>query len=994
MQIGIMLENPWLLTLFPVLAAFIILSAKNLNTGSMIRKRISIMLRLLLVFCLVLAISGLTVAAKANRTVTLFVADISDSVRDRIGEMEAFINEAMSGMTNRDTAGIISFAGQASVILLPQEKKGFSNLYLQQPVEADQTDIQNAMTLARSVMPENAAKRLVLITDGKETKGDAVETARMLNHIGYTINVVPFVSDQKAEVQLDEFTAPKQVSAKERFDVNVKIYSNIGTEATVRLFANRTLTAEKKVQLYHGENLFTFSDKVEQGGMVTYTAEVVAADDTILQNNRLSAFTQVIDRPRVLLVERGNGGENLVHFIDKYAQVTRVQPDEVPSSLDGMLVYDAFILSDISAEWLDPDFLVLLERAVQYQGKGLLTIGGENSYAPGGYNSTPLETILPVNMDIRPKDENPDLGLILVIDKSGSMASGEYGITKLELAKEAAIRAADVLEETDQLGVIAFDDAIQWVIKTDVLKDLDDATNMIGTIRPGGGTQILHPLQEAWQNLRTKDTKLKHIILLTDGQAERYGYERIIDGIRKDGITLSTVAVGQSADTLLLKALAYGGGGRYYWTDEFSDIPSIFAKETFLAGQKYLQNRHFYPELVTSAGILKGIEAIPPLDGYVATRAKSTARTVFRSDTQDPVLAVWQYGLGRTAAWTSDIKGVWTSQWSIWEQAGVFWGNLTSWLVQKNLNPDYYINAKIQDGKGVITVSTEKAGILGTDFVSGTVVCPDGTEESIRLDAVKPGTFEGTIEKGEPGAYVIHLKIDGENGAEDISTGIVMPYSEEYRILNDSTGSFLEKLAIAGGGIIVNSPEDIFGSDVQNIGAKRELTDLLILLALVLLLIDIAFRRLRISAERIVLIWHNKVGAKLNKLVNVIAVKRNTKIIFNKQQTEAQSYTNPGSETVADVKEPKSDRHKEQQGSETGLNNTVEAEKHGKVSIEAKQYQEVPGTTKQQARDNEGRAQQRRDSNESKVLQQIGRNTGMAEHDYINALLNRRKKWK
>ena len=157
---------------------------------------------------------------------------------------------------------------------------------------------------------------------------------------------------------------------------------------------------------------------------------------------------------------------------------------------------------------------------------------------------------------------------------------------------------------------------------------------MIGSIRSGGGTQILHPLEEAWQNLRKKETKLKHIILLTDGQAEQHGYERIIEGINKDGITLSTVAIGKGADTLLLRALAYGGMGRYYQTDEFSDIPSIFAKEAFLAGQKYLQNRHFYPELVNSMGLLRGIEALPPLDGYVATKIKPCTNR-FKSDTED-----------------------------------------------------------------------------------------------------------------------------------------------------------------------------------------------------------------------------------------------------------------------------------------------------------------------------------------------------------------------
>ncbi|NLY18749.1 MAG: VWA domain-containing protein [Clostridiaceae bacterium] len=930
MQIGINFEYPWALALFPVLAAFILITGRALKTGSPVKNRVIHIIRLLLLLILLLAVSSPTVSFKPEKTATIFIADVSDSVKDKTGDMESFIKAAVEEASEKDISGVVAFGKNADIIQMPEDGLFFSTLKIR--TKSDGTNIEKALIMARSIMPPDHLKRLVLLTDGRETEGNALETARLLARLGYTLDVVPFVTEEKPEVQLDEFTAPGQVNAGERFDVILKVKSNVNTKATIRLFGNRTLTAEKQVDLYKGDNLFTFNDMIDQSGVITYTAEVTADNDTVFQNNQLSAFTLISDRPHVLLVEKDNSGENFARYIGDFAQITRVQPEEVPSSLQGIMSYDAFVLSDISAEWLDDGFLNLLEQAVQNHGKGLLTIGGENSYAPGGYRNTPLERILPVNVDIRSKEEIPDLGLVLVIDKSGSMSGGQYGITKLELAKEAAIRAAEVLEEKDQLGVIAFDDAIQWVIKTEPLTNKEKAVELIGSIRPGGGTQILHPLEEAWQNLRTKDTKLKHIILLTDGQAEKHGYETIIEGLDRDGITLSTVAVGEGADTLLLKALAYGGNGRYYQTDEFTDIPSIFVKEAFLAGQKYLQNRSFYPELVSSTEILKGIDVVPQLDGYVATTAKATARTIFRSDINDPVLAVWQYGLGRTAAWTSDIRGLWTSKWAAWHDAPVFWGNLTGWLIQKNLNAGYNIEAFIQDGKGVISLSTELENMLYEEAVKGVLVAPDGTGEEIRLDAVRPGLFEGIIEKDQPGAYIVNIEVPGDGGTENISAGVTMPYSQEYRILDESGHNFLQKLAQAGLVRVIAEPGEVYKGEVQNTGGKRELTNLLITLSIILLLIDIAVKRLRIPLEPVIAFLNEKLALPVRGLIKKYKKEKSIKA----------------------------------------------------VTDEKSRSEEISGTI--------SRAEEKSGAKEVKLTEK--KKVSHKSYDHVNALLNRRKKWK
>ena len=120
----------------------------------------------------------------------------------------------------------------------------------------------------------------------------------------------------------------------------------------------------------------------------------------------------------------------------------------------------------------------------------------------------------------------------------------------------------------------------------DVMENKDALTNAIGSIQAEGGTSILPALKMAVDAMKEENTKQKHILLLTDGQAEQSGYDSLLAEMRQRNITLSTVAVGGSADTQLLQRLAENGNGRYYFTDEFTDLPEIFAKETILAGKE------------------------------------------------------------------------------------------------------------------------------------------------------------------------------------------------------------------------------------------------------------------------------------------------------------------------------------------------------------------------------------------------------------------------
>jgi len=334
--------------------------------------------------------------------------------------------------------------------------------------------------------------------------------------------------------------------------------------------------------------------------------------------------------------------------------------------------------------------------------------------------------------------------------------------------------------------------------------------------------------------------------------------------------------------------LASRGNGRFYATDEFTDIRKIFAKETFLAGKTYLNNRTFTPKLSAYSPILSEIDSIPSLDGYVGTSAKSTARVIFSSDQDDPVLATWQYGLGRTAAWTSDAKGMWTSRWMQWEQSPRFWKNLISWLIQKKVKEDYAITGGILNGKGNLELTLPADERLENETVEAAIVSPEGKEEIVKLEPISPGVYRGNFKGDETGVYIANVSIssNGET-VKNISSGIMIPYSPEYDRIEKSKNNVLEKLALEGGGRILKNPEEVFSGELKKTVAINDMTNILLALILILLILDIALRRLNIPFEKLEPVM-NKITEKSKAVTGLVAkqLKRERKYVAKQPKPE------------------------------------------------------------------------------------------------------------
>ena len=710
-------------------------------------------------------------------------------------------------------------------------------------VDAQASDLSSALTLASALLPEDAQGRIVVLSDGATE--DVRAAAQQLAARGVTVDFQSFSGDALPDAQISQLNVPSRVYQGQSFTVTVQVTANHDTAGTLVLYQNRTPVSSREVTLRRGDNTFTFRDTAADTGVVTYEARLISEGDSCAQNDSMGGYVYVQGAPKLLLVEgrQGEGSEMAAMLSAAAMQYETVLPAQLPYDAEQLRQYDGVVLVNVDYDAADEEQWAALDSAVRVLGRGLTVIGGDSSYALGGYRGSKLEEMLPVTIDVRNKLDLPSLALMLVIDKSGSMSDGMFGTTRLELAKEAAMRAAEVLTPNDQVGVIAFDDAAKWVVNLQKAEDVEAIQNQIGTIRPGGGTAFFTALYEATYALMNAQAQQKHIIFLTDGEAGDTGYLQLCDIMQQNDITLTTVAVGSGADQATLRTLAQQGGGRAYAANEFDNLPKIFTKETYLVSGSYVQNRTFTP-VITEQSALTDFEGFPQLSGYLAATEKSLATVSLMSDREDPILAWWQYGAGRVVAFMADSRGAWTSEFLQWDQAAAFYGGMAAFTLPGEEREGQLTTERQGDALRIVYTAPEGAQTgLST---SVTALLPDGTQTQLALQESAPGVYEGEIAAAQLGAYALRVEQRDASGELQrvMEGGAVNGYSGEYDLRNQNAESTLPYLSALTGGREITDSAEMLKSTHAVVRARRDLTQPLLWALMVLLLCDIALRRL------------------------------------------------------------------------------------------------------------------------------------------------------
>lgn len=806
---------------------------------------------------LILALFGLSVPRISKTGVTVFLVDVSYSNEERIRDMEDYIADMVKNMPANNQYGIVCFGQDAKVDQFLTEKKSVKGFM--SSVDANATDLEDAIYRGAAMLPSEGTGRLVLLTDGKQTSGNIENSISLIRSSNIELLCLLYENTTAEEdAYVDDVDMPSYLHPGDEYTVTVTVRSNYETPATLSIYELdeegepfEKPSESMEVNLEVGSNRFAVTRTAGDHQSEDFIVKVEALGDGCEKNDTYLTSCGVDSAPKTLIILGDQvEGEAFASVLDAAGcDYDMVSAKQAPRNLSDMLDYKEIVLDNVFYYDLPDPFLEEIESYVKNYGGGLICVGGEQSYALGGYRGTVLEDILPVQMDIDGVEEVVKTAMVLVIDHSGSMSTYDSGAkaTYLDVAMSAAIQTVSVMRPTDYIGVLSFDDIYTWNVPMQLVGNGESAIDGINTITDGGGTTINPALIEAYKALQGVDAAVKHVILLTDGYGEAYDlsyYQGTLNNYFADGITLSTVAVGYGSDTELLEDMANYVGGRYYYASAASALPRIFTTEVFMSGDTYIQNGNFTVTPTGSNEITDGLFAggWPTLYGYINTKTKPGARRLLVSDQNDPILSIWQYGLGITCAWAPDTEGTWTGGYSSEEDYALLWKRINDYCAG--------VSGLGQDSLQVAQEGTRtKISYRAFDYTTDTVISAyytdaKGEVQEVKLYATAPGEYENYIDTVEEGLYQINVRrAEGEDVVNAVTATSVVQYADEFRFENtaDPCVHFIEN-----NGAFVKESDNIWKKRVGGSRNRMDLTYALLITAFVLFLADVTMRRLQI----------------------------------------------------------------------------------------------------------------------------------------------------
>jgi Ca-activated chloride channel homolog len=839
--VPLVFEHPWWFLLAPAALPLVWLGTSWMRAVSPVRRRLAAIVRLALFTLLAAILAGPHTVRVVDRLAVVAVVDVSGSVRafageargKAIDEVRASLAAATGRRGDQDLLGVVLFDGKSVVLSQPTLGDPVARPWNERMAEG--TDIASAIRLARSIIPPDAAGRLLLVSDGNQTTGDAIAAAAEGAEFGgLPIDVVALDYVIDREVSVEQLDVPATAAAGAAVPVRVVLSASSDARGFLRLLMDDqpvdlspgAAGDARPVELRAGINIERFDVPLDDRRVHRFRAtfepetapdadgRVVAVADTIADNNVAEAFTITPGKGSILLVDgvgagspAGPGAALADALRAGGLRVTMLPPASMPTDMLAFEEHDVVILQNVAADEVPASTQLALASYVQDMGGGLVMTGGSASFGAGGWKGSPLEPLLPVRLDLPERLITSQVAIIFVLDNSGSMWRSVLGSTRTqqEIANDAAAIAIGTLERTDQLGVITFESEFDELVPLAPNLNAAETVSKVRQIVSGGGTNALPALRRAGERLRAAKAKHKHIVFLSDGRSEQASeLPRLCEELAADDIKVTAIAIGDDADASTMNSMARRGGGAFHYVTDPSTLPQVFVKAVRVVRTPLIREEPFEPVILPSGSpLLSGITSLPTLGGLTLTQPRTDATVVnaVATPTGEPVLAHWQVGLGRVAAFTSDAHA-WASSWIASPLYGQFWSQVVRGVARAPSRSDGLI-ASVRAGDGSLKVRLSSASLNASSLgAQASIHGPDPSLPAVQVTLVPtgPGELEAVVPVAASGSYVAIIKPSQEGRAlAPLLTGASIDQGREHRF-RSSNHALMKRVAEVSGG--------------------------------------------------------------------------------------------------------------------------------------------------------------------------------------------------
>lgn len=800
----------------------------------------------------------------------VYALDVSDSISDgSTTRALEFVARTATQKPPNDQVGLVIFGKNAAVEFparpsIPLDKDPTTGktagVILNSLIDKEATNIEQGLSLSAAMLPEDNQGRIVLISDGMQTEGDLSRIISDLKARGITVDVLPIEFSIGDEVWLERLELPQFVKMGESYEAGIVLSSLNAGEGTLVIEENGQKIAEEPVKFQPGKNRYAFPIQLRTAGYYEYTAriEVPRGKDNIDKNNRVVNSLFLEGEGKVLLVTDPSGDERdwkqLAQALKETKHAVEVRNAfEFPRDSASLLPYDCIVFVNAPADAFDQIQLTAMRDAVFNFGSGFLMVGGANSFGPGGYHRTVVEEALPVTMDVSQKKVLPK-GALAIILHTCEFAEGNTW------AKRITKQAIKVLGAQDEVGALCYEGGQEkWIFELTPAAEYDKLAVKIQAAEPGDMPSFAGTMRKGLEGLKKSDAATKHMIIISDGDPAPPPPALVQEYI-DNKISVSTVAIYPHGgnEIGLMRNVSTATGGRYYFPSDSSQLPAIFIKESKTLKRSMIQNKTITPEVIGEPSVLKGIEGLPPLKGYVITTAKGKPAVSMlqvppdQSEDEgdiDPILAVTRYGLGKTAAFTSDLSPNWGGEWISWDKYSAFVHQLITEIsrVQKTGKLRMWTYTTGNDGVIVVEDFSEQESFLEIEArVSG----PRDRGERVPLKQVGPRRYQASLPLWGKGRYHIVAAPVGEERKDDRAFGgFIIPYSPEYLRFR-SNPLILTDIRKGTGGTELegdSKAEDIFNVDRQPKRSSRPIFDWFLVILACLIPLDVGVRRVQLD---------------------------------------------------------------------------------------------------------------------------------------------------